>query len=100
MNTIAIVLGVIVVIIPVWVSALLVGAKNRGVVACVLSVLANAGVTLSLQLFLTNIFVCSLLGLPLIGFINSKIFETSFLKGMLIAILSGVLLAIVVISFK
>ena len=83
-----------------WLSAVIVGANNRGLGVCLVSFIANAVLTYCSRFIISDIYVSFLICTPLIGFINSKIFETTFVRGMLISIIYGVLLAYFVIYMR
>lgn len=86
----AIILGIM------WFSALLVGAKNRSVGACVMSFAANGLLTYGMKYVTTDMFLSILLATPIIGFLNARIFDTTFIKGILISFIFGAILAAIV----
>jgi len=90
---IGLVIGISILIFIVWLSALLVGAKNKTIVSCVISFVVNSALTYMIKLVVPELLISTIIMLPITGFVNSKILETSFVRGVLVSIITGLLLA-------
>lgn len=85
-------------VLPIWFSAKILGVRNSGLAPSIISLMCNMAITLGVKALITpSAIVGALIGIPLIAFLNAKIFNTTIIKGAIISILSGVILAIVVI---
>ena len=83
---------------PIWVATRLMRVKSAGFISCIVSFGATASITYLVKEFVTPAVIPSaLLSIPIVGIANAFIFSTTVVKGAVISLLSGLLLAVVVI---
>ena len=100
MSYVGIGLGIALVVAPTWIAAMLLGVKERGFLRCAASVIVSVGVTYIVRQFISNDFIGIFVGTPFVAIINAKIFETTIVRGGVISILAGVLLACLVLFLQ
>ena len=90
-----------VMVIPVKMAASIVGAKNTGFFSCFWAIVVAGIIQLIAARLIPGLSeqLGILLSLPLVAIAYMMVLETSFIKGILIAILQGILLFVLMFLF-
>lgn len=100
MYIIGLLIGYTIMIFIVWVSALIVRVKSNSFAKCALSFSLILLLGYGLKLVVPEGPFATIISLPVSGYINSVIFKTTYLKGILMALITGVIMAAWVITIR
>jgi hypothetical protein len=90
---------VVVLIIPIKLAATWVGAQNTGVMSCLLALILAAAIQKGFSMVLPGVSenLGLLIGIPLASFAYMLVLGTTFIKGIIIAVIQGVLTILIVV---